>query len=338
MRLLDQLKQQGFLSLTKSHPEAMNQACGEQLQQGVKYQLLDTGVLKFEPQAPCDYDLVVSSGVHGNETAPIEIIDTLVQAILSGEITVRCRLLLIIGNPPAMLQSKRFVDENMNRLFNGLHKGKQHPEAERAARLESYMRDFFIQGGEQKQRLHYDLHTAIRGSKYKKFAIYPYSDGRPWNKQQLRWLKASGIEAVLLGHQPSGTFSYFSSHRFGADAFTLELGQVKPFGANDLTEFKAITANLSALITALPIDLPEYSGSCLKLFQVKHELIKQSEQFTLNIDDDVKNFTDFSAGFQLTQDIDGGYKVRESGAAIVFANARVPIGQRAGLVMSETQL
>lgn len=331
------LLQQGLLELTRTHPNGFETQQPLKIQQNLSIQLLDTGVLLVEPESNSRVDLVISSGVHGNETAPIEIVDTLVRKILNGDLTVGNRVLFIIGNPVAMNMSERFDVENMNRLFNGKHQGKQHHEAKRAARLEQYVENFFHQNSTN-QRIHYDLHTAIRASKYKKFAVYPYPDGREWNKAQLEFFLASDINTILLGHQPSGTFSYFSSHRFKADAFTVELGKVKPFGENNMDEFQAISVNLATLIRGDKVQTKPFDNADFNLFQVKGELVKKSEAFKLNIADDVENFTDFKQGFVLTEDESGGYVVEKDGEAIVFPNAKIPVGQRAGLIVVKTQI
>ncbi len=331
------LIEKGLLELTRANESGFEQQEPIKTKENLTIQLLDTGVLVVEPDTPNDSDLIISSGVHGNETAPIEMVDELVKKIINGSLKVRARTLFIIGNAVAMNQSERFVIENMNRLFNGKHQGKDHHEAERAKKLENYVTDFFNKRSDAR-RFHYDLHTAIRGSKYKKFAIYPFPDGRDWDKHQLEFFLASGVNTVLLGHQPSGTFSYFSSHQFSAHAFTVELGKVKPFGENNMQEFSAMMQNLERLIQGETIPTQPFNNSDFNLFQVKDELVKQSDNFKLNIADDVENFTDFEEGFVLTEDIDGGYTVQKTGEAIVFPNAKIPNGQRAGLVVEKTQL
>ncbi|MCO7225408.1 succinylglutamate desuccinylase [Pleionea sp. CnH1-48] len=336
-QLKKQLVEQGFLALTREYEAGIPETLEFALDDGLKVQLLDTGVIVFEPSSPANTDLVISSGVHGNETAPIEIVDDLVRRILMQELSVHNRVLCIIGNPVAMNMSQRFDIENMNRLFNGKHQGKEHHEALRAKRLEDYVKDFFGKR-EDATRCHYDLHTAIRGSKYARFSIYPYPDGRDWNKEQLSFMLASDINTILLGHQPSGTFSYFSSHQFEAHAFTVELGKVKPFGENTMSDFAAITANLSTLIEGKTVNVKAFDNEDFNLFEVKDELLKKSESFALNISDDLENFSSFDAGFQLSEDSDGGYRVEEDGEAIVFPNAKVPVGQRAGLVVRKTRI
>ena len=47
------------------------------LSAGTEVTFLDVGVIKFEPNTACDTSIVISCAVHGNETAPIEIISSI---------------------------------------------------------------------------------------------------------------------------------------------------------------------------------------------------------------------------------------------------------------------
>ncbi|NVJ61674.1 MAG: succinylglutamate desuccinylase [Gammaproteobacteria bacterium] len=335
------LVENGFLELTKKLENKEISPLTFKNKNNTKFTLATSGVLKVEPEHQSNseqsIDLIISSGVHGNETAPIEIVDRLVAAITSGNLPVKNRVLFIIGNPVAMNKGERFDIENMNRLFNGKHVGKDHHEAERAKLLESLVQEFY-ESGDSGERRHYDLHTAIRSSKYKKFAVYPYPDGRSWNKQQLEFFLASDISTVLLGHQPAGTFSYFTSHKFNAHGFTVELGKVKPFGENDASEFDAIESNLRKLIAGDSVRTKPFENNDFKLFQVIDELVKKSEKFELNIADDVENFSDFQEGFVLASDEGADYIVQKTGDAIVFPNANIPVGQRAGLIVRRVDI
>ena len=178
--------------------------------------LLDTGILLIEPNtltgnANYQKNIIISSGVHGNETAPIEIVQQLVRDIITAKTQVKQRTLFIIGNPVSMNISKRFESENLNRLFCGKYQNIDNCfEKERAQSLESYVTDFFNQQPDA-TNYHYDLHTAIRASKHEKFAIYPYQGDKPWDKEQLSFMHHCGVSTILFGHGPSGTFSYFSS-------------------------------------------------------------------------------------------------------------------------------
>jgi succinylglutamate desuccinylase len=307
--------------------------------QHARARLWDVGVLLIEPQAEIGSkkDIVISSGIHGNETAPIEIVNRLIIEIFRGETIVKNRILFIIGNPVAMCAGERFLEENLNRLFCGKFKSVAHTyEGKRAAKLEECVAKFFTNGAGP--RYHYDLHTAIRGSKFEKFAVYPHRENKDWDKGQLEFLQASGINTILFGHAPSGTFSYYSSHTFGAHAFTIELGKVMPFGQNDMGRFEAVSNNLRCLIQGQEVSAVGFDNHNFNLFEVLTDLKKTSDSFKLHVAGDAKNFTTFPVGTVLTEDGDEKYITSQEGESIVFPNLKVKNGQRAGLIVIPTEI
>ncbi len=353
-------------ALAKPDHDPVQPAGGETVVGGVTIRVLDRGVILFEPQSSTDAatkSLVISAGVHGNETGPIELVDALVNDILAGKQAVASRLLVIIGNPEAMISQTRFVEENLNRLFSGAHEESTSMEAGRAADIEAHVRTFYQgdnggsnggsggaeNGGESASRVHYDLHTAIRSSAHERFVILPFGD--ELTEEQLDFLAVSGIHAILLAHAPSTTFSYFTSNSFGAHAFTVELGKVQPFGQNDPARLAAIDTGLRAVIGGEVLEVPTLDDPIL-VFEVIDEVLRHSEEgFELHLDDDVPNFTVLLPGYQLTSDRnsdpngeagsgsgstegpEAGFIVSEHGSAIVFPNKAVPVGQRVALIV-----
>ena len=217
-----------------------------QLPDGTQVSRKANGVLWLTPPAgrenPNKEALIISAGVHGNETAPIEVLNGLVSELFAGQWQLACPALLMLGNPVAMLAGERFVDVNMNRLFNGAHSKPEYkglPEAARARFLEEMCRQFAM--AHQGLALsHYDLHTAIRPSKRERFALYPYVEGRTVPSEQCEFLLEAEVETLLLQHKAGTTFSSFSSSLLKAESFTVELGKVRPFGQNDLQRFSGI--------------------------------------------------------------------------------------------------
>jgi len=316
-----------------------------------KVTVLDTGIISFEPDCTTTKDIVLSSAVHGNETAPIEICSDLIQQLILGKIVAKERVLFLFGNPAAINIGKRFVEENMNRLFSGAHAKKgidgaviENKERVRAKLLEDSVRNFYVQSEKtsdnstERSRYHYDLHTAIRGSKNDKFAVYPYRHEKPWKKEQLQFLKQCGITTILLSHSPTTTFSYFSSNEFGADAFTVELGKVKPFGENDMANFAAVKNTLVSFITGEALTLDEYKPEDFDVFEIYQTINREGENFSLNFADDVDNFTSFPLDYTLAFDDSKEIKVKVDGEAIIFPNAEVAIGQRALLTVIPTTI
>ena len=277
--------------------------------------------------------LIYSCGIHGNETAPIEICLDILKDIAENNLNLRHPLLLIFGNIDAMRNSKRFNEDNMNRLFiqNWKNFSKEHKEAQRAAVIEEEIRQFFekLQG----DRLHYDLHTAIRPSLYKRFAVYPFlDDERSHDAHHMKLLAAMGIEAILFSNTTSTTLSFHTSHKHKAHAFTVELGKVMPFGQNIRNDFlKAET-----LLKSLLLGKEKPSNGMPILFKVKKVLIRNSENYEFNIPDDVANFTTLNKGSVISKDEVETYTVRSNDEAIVFPKGDVKVGQRSGLIVVPT--
>ncbi|RBP51590.1 succinylglutamate desuccinylase [Arenicella xantha] len=327
------VKPMRFLADTLAQPNE-TPAREQLLPDGTTLRLLDTGLLRVSPSQPGTHRVLISCGIHGNETAPMEIVDAIVGDIVAGELTVNNELLIVIGNPPAAVAAERFIEENLNRLFSGKHQSSRSLESLRAAQIEQVTEAFFTAGDEP--RLHYDLHTAIRGSQIEKFAVYPYLHSRTWSAPQIGFLEQCGIEAVLFSKQPSGTYSYHTSHLHEADSFTIELGKVRQFGDNDMTNFSAISAGLRRVIAGQ--ELFKQTPKSIKLFAVVEEVIKRSEAFQLHIPAEAKNFTEYPKGSLLASDEGYEYRTQQDGERFVFPITNVPPGQRAMLVVAPTEL
>jgi succinylglutamate desuccinylase len=260
------LKQHGnFLFLSRTRPSLFSSSFQFYLDAHTQVNVLAEGIISFETMIESDKDIVLSCGIHGNETAPIEICDDLVKNILLGQIVVKQRVLFLFGNLPSMDIAQRFVEENMNRLFSGEHQNLsvgQHmnDERRRAKQLEDVVKNFYLgfDSATQRCRLHYDLHTAIRASKNDKFAVYPFQNGKAWDKYQLQILLACGVNTILLSGSATTTFSYYSVSQFNAQAFTVELGKVMPFGQNNMDNFSDVITTLTHLISGVDLMLKNY--------------------------------------------------------------------------------
>ncbi len=352
-QLQAQLQSTGdFLHLTRSHEFSMaaftfKVDCTNNSSKA-KVSVLDTGIIIFEPLShTSSKDIVLSCAVHGNETAPIEICNELIKQLVLGELHLENRTLFLFGNPPSINIGQRFVEENLNRLFSGGHSQDQgqgegliNKERHRALLLENTVKDFYENKGHKEgytedkcERFHYDLHTAIRGSKNDKFAVYPFRHNKPWVKEQLQFMLACGVNTILFSNSPTTTFSYFSSNNFGAHAFTVELGKVKPFGENDMANFAGISTSLHSLISGQPLVLPEYDKDNFSFFEINQIIDRHHQDFALHFSDEVENFTDFPIGTIIATDGSKEIKTQEQGEAIIFPNANVAIGQRALLTV-----
>jgi succinylglutamate desuccinylase len=290
------------------------------------------GLLELVPDhcAPDARACVLSVGIHGNETAPMELLDGLLSRLAAGELRVGAPVLVILGNPQAVRRQTRFIGTNLNRLFRrDLSEAGMEPD--RARELMAAVDAFFARHAGL-ARLHYDLHTAIRDSRYPRFVVSPFTEGTAVDAVQWRWLAAADIQAVLHQHRHSWTFSHYSKHLHGAQAFTLELGRALPFGHNDLAPLTPMGTLLAALLEGRAPD--EAPPERMAFFRVEHELMRASEAFRLAFPDDTPNFTQFAPGTLLAEDgRNGETRVGEAPLAVVFPNARVEIGARAALLV-----
>lgn len=315
-----------YLDALLAHPDYFDEEIEIPCPQGT-LSFIENGIWRYIPHkdAPQKKKFILSSGIHGNETAPIEIVNELLQDILEERLAPVFPTLLIFGNPKAMTQHKRFVDFNLNRLFSGTHENHDDNVYEKhiAKKLERETLNFV--GHSDDEVIHFDLHTAIRQSKHYRFAVQPV--GKDYSQETYDILQSMGIEAVLHSHKKGTTFSCFSASYLNAYGFTLELGRVKPFGENDPNDFKDAKSTLKALLLNKKIETNSHSKPIH--YQVKAELIRKQEKYEFFIEDDTANFTTYPKETKL----DENYTTSENNEAIVFPNPHVALGQRSCLVV-----
>ncbi|WP_431822435.1 succinylglutamate desuccinylase [Burkholderia sp. F1] len=303
----------------------------------VRWQWQGEGLLALEPGAAdvaSRRSVLVSAGVHGDETAPIELLSMLVRDVAAGTLPLACRLFVVLGNASAMRAGERYLDDDLNRLFSGRH--AQVPdsrEAPRAAQLEAAAAAFFAAAPDEPgARWHVDMHTAIRASVFEQFALLPHT-GTPPSRTMIEWLGDARIAAVLLHTAKGHTYSHYTAEHCGALACTLELGKVRPFGQNDLTRFAAADLAVRRLVSGVGGD---ERASLPRVFTVIDQITKQSDALELFVAADVANFTPFPRGTVLAQDGAYRYTVRHDEERIVFPNPSVKPGLRAGLLVVDT--
>ncbi len=83
-------------TLRGERPAHLTQRCGD-----ITVEWLDEGIIQLTPRGLTRGALVVSAGIHGNETAPVEMLGELLAPLLRGERPLVWRLLVVLGSPAA---------------------------------------------------------------------------------------------------------------------------------------------------------------------------------------------------------------------------------------------
>lgn len=327
-----------FLSHTLDNATESIELRSVHLADGAVIILHALGILEFVPAANGNSikptKLILSAGIHGNETAPIEFCNTLINEIIDGLYSIKVPTLFIFGHPRAMVSGERFIEHNLNRLFCGLHASAPYCdsiEGKRAALIEQHVDVFVKKEGEHLVN-HYDLHTAIRDSVFERFAIYPYIAGRTTSPTQLQFLAFSDVEAFLFQTTPATTFSSHTAENYSAESFTVELGKVRPFGQNPDFKYRAITDNLRLRLKGR-WPQPRRAEHRVQCFIASHEIINTGKDFVLHIPEDVSNFREYPKGSLIWEDKENSYRVKDQVEYIVFPNSKVGVGQRAGIML-----
>lgn len=277
--------------------------------------------------------VLVSVGVHGDETGPIEMLAHELDALSREAGRLAVDLMVCVGNIDAIAAGKRFIDADLNRMFRP-SRGALAAAAEsaRADALIAATDAFFADAGAA--RWHLDLHTAIRPSRYPMFAIVPELIADAPREALIAWLGRAGIEAVIMNPASAGTYSYYSAEHHGAAGTTVELGRVGTLGQNDLTQFADAAAALGALLRGQASG--KAAGAADRsplLFKVAQEIIKLSDAFHMNVGRETHNFTPLRQGEVIATDGATVYTVHHPEELVVFPNPDVRIGLRAGLMV-----
>lgn len=273
--------------------------------------------------------VLVSVGVHGDETGPIEVLAHLLEALACQPQALAVDLMLCVGNIDAIAAGKRFIDADLNRMFRA-ERGALAGTAEsaRADAMIAATAQFFETAGPV--RWHLDLHTAIRPSVYPMFAIVPELIADDRKRALIGWLGQAGIEAVILNPKSAGTYSYHSAEHHGAAASTVELGRVGTLGQNDLSRFGAVSAALDALLRGQELEAAQAQPH---VFKVAQEVVKRSDAFCMSVGSVTQNFTALARGTVIASDGDTVYTVQHDEELVVFPNPDVRVGLRAGLMV-----
>jgi succinylglutamate desuccinylase len=289
--------------------------------------------VKSAASDPARASVLVSVGVHGDETGPIEMVAYAIEALSRAPMQLAVDLMLCVGNIDAIAAGKRFIDADLNRMFRfdrGSLAGTA--EAARADDLIAATAQFFAGAGPV--RWHLDLHTAIRASHYPMFAIVPELIAGERKRALIEWLGQAAIGAIIMNPKSAGTYSYHSAEHHGAAGSTVELGRVGTLGQNDLSQFDEVRAAVDGLLRGATSWQPK---SRPHVFKVAQEVVKLSDDFRMGFGRETQNFTALKHGDIIATDGETVYTVFHDEELVVFPNPDVRVGLRAGLMVVRSE-
>lgn len=287
-----------------------------------KVTVLDAGIIEFRPKGGTDNNVLISCGIHGDETIPIEFCNQMIGNILAGVIKIKSNLQIQYANMQAIIFKKRYIENNLNRLFSNQIQFNSI-EQERAKQLMRLAKKF-KQENPKANNIHFDLHSSIRKSKYDNFAIYP-SNQLINSNQITQCLKRSNIQAVILSNTKSKTYSNFTKN-INYNSLTLEIGHVGQENI-DVKLFKHAISNLLQ-------KKPNISENKLKNFKVTREIFKKENKIQFNFDDETENFTEFQRGSLIGYNNSQEIITEHEKELILFPNQNVNKGERALLLIT----
>lgn len=278
--------------------------------------------------------VLVSVGVHGDETGPIEMLAFVLEALSHEASALAVDLMVCVGNIDAIAAGKRFIDADLNRMFRPVRGAlADAAEAARADALIAATSDFFAGAGPL--RWHLDLHTAIRPSVFPTFAIVPDLIADARKRALIDWLGAAAIGAIVMNPSSAGTYSYYTAEHHATAASTVELGRVGTLGENDLAQFAQVDVALRALLRGVAAPAQHEAP---QLFRVGQEVIKLSDDFSMTVGRETHNFTAMQQGDIIATDGATTYAVKHAQELVVFPNPDVRVGLRAALMVVRTTL
>ncbi|NOH69990.1 succinylglutamate desuccinylase [Vibrio pectenicida] len=302
---------------------------------GTLFKLHERGILEVIPSKLDENSkhIIFSSGIHGNETAPMELIDKVILDIQTGFQPVKERLLFIIAHPESTNAHTRFIEMNLNRLFDE----KEYQPTKELVIAQNLKRvvSSFYHNTPQDKRWHLDLHCAIRSSQHYTFGVSPKTRHPVRSKELMDFSASAHLDAMMFSNAPSSTFSWYSAENYAAQALTVELGKVAKIGENALDKLAAFELATRDLIASSE---SEHLPRLPVMYRVSRTIVRLNDDFDFLFDDDVANFTAFKHGEVFGHDGDKPLMAKNEGEAIVFPNRHVAIGQRAALMVCPVKI
>ena len=237
--------------------------------------------------------------IHGNEVGPLVGLLDIMESLASGRLSFPGTFTCFIGNPEAARLQRRFVDIDLNRVFevSSLEEGEVIPhEVRRAQKLIKLLNSF---------DLYIDFHQTILDS------AQPFYIS-PWSEEAWRWMRLMGGAKVWVTRDPSrggGGLKCADEYvrRRGQPSVALELGALG-FSAQARS---GVWRSLSRALNAIN-ELSQGTSDLMSLAESQPELTFYETRTRYPFDDAALtlkpgwvNFSPVRRGALLTEDSSG---------------------------------
>ncbi|WP_440904171.1 succinylglutamate desuccinylase [Catenovulum sp. SX2] len=327
-----------YLNALLNEPEDAFKPVSYVCQQKTRYQVEikqhSAGILELIPATLVKHSLILSCAVHGDETAPVEVLDKILADIVVGKIHLNTHLVIVFANIAAIKQNKRYIDTNLNRLFTTdlLNKPTQagNYEEHRAEQICTCLAKIYS-AGLYPFRTHLDLHCSIKPSIYPIFAVKPVKlVGGPvvvYNTP-LRY----PVQAIIHARKPSSTLSFYTCNLLACSSATLELGKSAKLYNNQSNLLRQIYVHLVEGLACTEL-IPRFCVHSDRHFVVSDEIVKHNKFFHFISPDVLVNFHPLVHAQPFVR-LSGTETIDSFGEEFIcFANQQVEIGHRAALIL-----
>ncbi len=238
------------------------------------------------PPRPSKIRLALMALVHGNETGGIDVLTSVLKDLLDRRIRLQKPIAISLGNVPAAIAGRRFIDRDLNRSF-GLTSLGNGKEPARARELQAILAN---------TELLLDFHQTREPSQ-SAFFIFPFT-GRAFD-----FARSISRDLPIVTHWGDSfsrdgmcTDEYVNAR--GGTGITIELGQngIDPlqYALGRAAAFRALHASGSADVDELPsITVP---GSFLKTIYTWRTTIPYPAGPNVDLREGLVNFAEVQSG------------------------------------------
>ena len=293
----------------------------------IKY--YDDGVVAIFPttKALQKKAIIISAGIHGDETGPVELVQKLFDSLLN-KLVINCPLMIILGNLEAIRQGKRQIETNLNRCFDAdelkLNSSLEHKRALKIIHaIDNFKKELDAEDISIKMLL--DLHSYVYPDYFceyqsdkTQFAICVKE--QPYSLDHKKILSACDLGKVITDIDMKGTLVSFIVNKYPhITSMVFELGHAHKLGDNNPLDLENISNYIYAQISEKYNQNRQISSQQIEKYKFCPPVIKNNETFELNNDICLKNFTKYKKGTVLAyENGEAIYQVPSDNHTVLF--------------------